>query len=1099
MLSFRPVRESTMPVSIPSVPSSRRMLRSPWWGCLISALVVPLGAASAGELQNPHLRVQLSDQGAITAIENRAAEETYDVDRDCWTIDTDAGTFSSRDAKPARTAGDGRRVEFLYDFPQVGGGRPAVAVRLVYTLGDEDVFFRRHLVVSNHVPLRLEKIVLGDTVLTTAAREAVHYVTSIAAPTVEFLRHERGGLFTGIENPFFSADLRREGVTLAFEPGLILRAGEGYASEPQFLGVYRKSGVMVEDSGRPFRYDANGSGYKPLDRNETRAMRRYALDYLRPAQDRFLNINYQFFHPLPQMPRSPQDLDYFVKTIDAFSEIGGDMIIFRPLHPYSKPDAVRPFWNLLPDEPAQASCQVVDHARAKGITYGFYMGCAAHGQEGNAGGLSFRSDKPEWKKTDAAGRRGPDNCLACDDYYAWWFDVHDTTIRKYGLANWSWDPSLGSGFNCHDESHGHAAGQGGYKGWRRCIELMGRLKASNPGLFIQGFYGTKNFGLWGLKHVDQHEVYNEQTIIVSTRHHQISDDRQNADGLRFQNNWSMRFRFTPAVTGHSLVHRIGEGVHDPELIKVWDYYGWKYSVMSSLAVAGSVMPTILPYETSLVPGYVDFYRKWMHWARDNFSYVNHTEPFGEQVQPGSIDGYARIKNGPDGGHGFVFLFNGNPRPAEIRFEVGDEINLQEAGDYEFVELYPAERGTRVTDEDGRSIFARGDTARIVVPANECFLLELRRTKPEPWPVLLGAEGEVQRKANEVFVTGIAGRPGRRLPLRVRLADAAGVTRVVVNGVPQRFATDGGEIAIDLQMAGEPFIRELDAWKRDDGEPFTFPNAEPLRGLAISTTFRVRAELPRLLAAARPANFDAMAARIAGWQVKDKNPSFNDPYSYHNFVGSRPDRLWLVLPFLAGVNVTATINGRPIDRLLRDAPSNSWFADVTDLVVVGGDNRLELAVAELPPNAFLGPFLLYPSEPLTSDVSPEPASAFARVVFTRPLVRPPSGRYREGEGPRVVEARMQGNVTLAKPAALQVKLDRPPAQIRRVMFFESGFGWMGQHELRYEASTGSWVGQVTPGSRAAIQEHDVVYVWAEGHDGVRGEYTPVRVGWDFTTE
>lgn len=1099
MLSFRPVRESTMPVSIPSVPSSRRMLRRPWWGCLISALVVPLGAAPAGELQNPYLCVQLSDQGAITAIENRAAEENYDVERDCWTIDTDAGTFSSRDAKPARTTGDGRHAEFLYDFPQVGGGRPAVTVRLVYTLGDKDGFLRRHLVVSNHVPLRLEKIVLGDTVLTTAAREAVHYVTFIAAPTVEFLRHERGGLFTGIENPFFSADLRREGVTLAFEPGLILRAGEGYASEPQFLGVYRKSGVMVEDSGRPFRYDANGSGYKPLDRNETRAMRRYALDYLRPAQDRFLNINYQFFHPLPQMPRSPQDLDYFVKTIDAFSEIGGDMIIFRPLHPYSKPDANRPFWNLLPDEPAQASCRVVDHARAKGITYGFYMGCAAHGRHGNAGGLSFRPDKPEWKKTDAAGRRGPDNCLACDDYYAWWFDVHDTTIRTYGLANWSWDPSLGSGFNCHDESHGHAAGQGGYKGWRRCIELMGRLKASNPGLFIQGFYGTKNFGLWGLKHVDQHEVYNEQTIIVSTRHHQISDDRQNADGLRFQNNWSMRFRFTPAVTGHSLVHRIGEGVHDSELIKAWDYYGWKYSVMSSLAVAGSVMPTILPYETSSVPGYVDFYRKWMHWASDTFSYVNHTEPFGEQVQPGSIDGYARIKNGPEGGHGFVFLFNGNPRPAEIRFEVGDEINLQEHGDYEFVELYPAERGTRVTDEDGRSIFAHGDTARIVVPANECFLLELRRTKPEPWPVLLGAEGQVQRKGNEVFVTGIAGLPGRRLPLRVRLADAAGVTRVVVNGVPQRFATDGGEIAIDLQMAGEPFIRELDAWKRDDGEPFTFPNAEPLHGLAISTTFRVRAELPRLLAAARPANFDAMAARIAGWQGKDKNASFNDPYSYHNFVGSRPDRLWLVLPFLAGVNVTATINGRPIDRLLRDAPSNSWFADVTDPVVAGGDNRLELAIAELPPNAFLGPFLLYPAEPLTSDVSPEPAPAFARVVFTRPLVRPPSGRYREGEGPRVVEARMQGNVTLRTPAILQVRLDRPPEQIRRVMFFESGFQWMGQHPLAYDASSGSWLGQVTPGSRAAIQEHDVVYVWAEGHDGLRGEYTPVRVGWDFTTE
>ena len=58
-----------------------------------------------------------------------------------------------------------------------------------------------------------------------------------------------------------------------------------------------------------------------------------------------------------------------------------------------------------------------------------------------------------------------------------------------------------------------------------------------------------------------------------------------------------------------------------------------------------------------------FYRKWLRWAKDHFDYVNHTEPFGEQVQPGAVDGYARIK----GDHGFVFLFNGNPRP------VGDHL------------------------------------------------------------------------------------------------------------------------------------------------------------------------------------------------------------------------------------------------------------------------------------------------------------------------------------------------------------------------------------------------------------------------------------------
>ena len=38
--------------------------------------------------------------------------------------------------------------------------------------------------------------------------------------------------------------------------------------------------------------------------------------------------------------------------------------------------------------------------------------------------------------------------------------------------------------------------------------------------------------------------------------------------------------------------------------------------------------------------------------------------------------------------------------------------------------------------------------------------------------------------------------------------------------------------------------------------------------------------------------------------------------------------------------------------------------------------------------------------------------------------------------------------------------------------------------------------VTPGNRAAIQENDFIYIWAEGTDGLRSDYYPVKVGWDF---
>jgi len=86
--------------------------------------------------------------------------------------------------------------------------------------------------------------------------------------------------------------------------------------------------------------------------------------------------------------------------------------------------------------------------------------------------------------------------------------------------------------------------------------------------------------------------------------------------------------------------------------------------------------------------------------------------------------------------------------------------------------------------------------------------------------------------------------------------------------------------------------------------------------------------------------------------------------------------------------------------------------------------------------------------------------------------------------------------LTREAELRVRVDLPPEKIRRVMFFESGFEWMGQHPLGFDQTQQCWTAKVKPGDRARIQENEHIYVWAEGADGLRSEYYPVKVGWDF---
>ena len=1037
------------------------------------------------QLANEKLKVIISDTGKLLSIENFLASENYGIESDLFEVDTDQGLLSNRNTKPIKVRNEITSFVYQFEYGQI-------KIDMVYTLKGDNGFIRRTLKIISEAPLRLKSLVLGQTQFSSEARETLHYKTFIAAPTVNFFRYQKGGVFSGIENPYFHTDMDNKGFTLSFEPALILKPGEKYQSEFQFIGVYKTSGVMGVDSGRPFRYNANGSGYKPVDRNETRAMRAYALDYLDPAQKQFLNINYHFFHPLPQMPNNPEAADYYYKTIDTFSEIGGDMIIFNPLHEYRKPDKEQSYWNVIPDDNEHTAKKICDYTNQKGIRFGFYMGCAAHGTQGNAAGLNFRPDKPEWKKLDSQGNRAPDNCLACDDFFHWWFSMHDNTIKKYNLINWSWDPSLGSGMNCHDESHGHFVNKGGYKGWRRCIELMGRLKEKNPDLYIQGFYGTKNFGLWGLKHVDQHEVYNEQTIIVSTKHKQISDDRQNADGLRFQNNWSMRFRFTPAVTGHSLVHRISEGEFRAELIKGWDYNGWKYSIMSSLAVAGSFMPTILPYKTNLVPGYVDFYKKWSNWAKNNFNYVNHTEPFGEQVQCGSVDGYARIK----GDHGFVFLFNGNPRSAEITFEVGDEINLEQGGSFQFIELYPSEKGKLLLDRNGNSTFTQGEKTRILVPANSCFLFELKRVTQQSFPVLAGIEGHVVKEETTLSVTEIYGKPGASVDFVIQLTGAEKIRTLLVNGLTQKFNAADNTITGTIQFSLKSYQRELDQWQKGDGSLFYFPFHDAEMTLVLKSRFSLNPEVPGLLAQAKPANFKEMSEVIESWYKVGNHP---DDLSYHNFIGCRPERLWLIIPTYRSTNCKIILNGKIVSNKMVDRASDWIHADITDWVKYDQENQIELLFLEMTENNFMGPFLIYPEEADTALILPEIKRSSEPVIFTQPLDPPPPLRYKDGVGPTIQEAQMLGKVKIRgenRQATVEVKVSDYPKGIRKVMLFESGFEWMGQHSLSYDEKTKTWRGHISPGDRWRIQEHEFIYLWAEGNDGLRSEYFPVKVDWDF---
>ena len=146
----------------------------------------------------------------------------------------------------------------------------------------------------------------------------------------------------------------------------------------------------------------------PIDRNESRAMRAFALDYLAPAQKRFLNINYQFFHPLPADAAHEGQGLTSPRPSTPLPTIGGDMIIFKPaasLHEARCRKSLLECGAGRSERTPRGRLPTTPKARASPTASTW----AARRTAGKAmpRACTFRPDKPEWKKSDAAGRRAP--------------------------------------------------------------------------------------------------------------------------------------------------------------------------------------------------------------------------------------------------------------------------------------------------------------------------------------------------------------------------------------------------------------------------------------------------------------------------------------------------------------------------------------------------------------------------------------------------------------------------------------------------------------------------------------------------------------------
>ena len=1007
---------------------------------------------------NSSIYFTLSTSGSILSLAPIGSNDSFCNDAGSWSIILDGLVISQDDC----TFTDLVSTEFShsYFFLHLSG----LQVILEYWFPSDSIYLKRRISLRNAKGRVLEKVSLPELRTAQASYKPIPYNTFWNCPTVIFWRGSKDGFFVGIENPFFERIDCHGSMELVYEVNMEI---DDYDGDYQFIGHYvlsddylveepPKSRIANLGSPRRTRF-RNPSGQVPINTNESWAMQLYLRDYFSPLSADFEVILYCYWFPIPRFPVSESDVQVWKRTIDQFVLLSGTTIMTYPLVLPKMPTLdINSFWEL---EPAgSAAEEIMTYARSKGLRVGYYMGCAAGNLEYGATAFNFPLDAPiSWKKTDIGGDTLGENCIASSEYRRWALQVIGNTIERYEISLWGWDPGPGNALFCCSDSHGHTANGGAYAGWQSSVEMVSELGKKFAATKFVGFYGTKEFGPWGLRNFYQHEGYFEQQLEFGAGvYPDLSSDRQTANGIRMQAWWSQNFRFLPTEMNHTLVGRLSQYCMDSiELSEPWDRWGWQYSLLSAISVGSSVTLGIIPNEVSAVKGMKEFYEFWIRWAREKQHLLESDRATGSQVRVGSVDVHFRVS----GGHGVIFFANPGPRPSAFDFRLTSDYGFQPEYDYRFDIV--SSRASEKMIFNGLEKFSYNQEFSLIIPSYAILVLEV----------------------NSKLVDG----------------DSRTISTIT-------FKNSLSMTSLSEEVVGIP----LDNWWLSNLEKYEFPNQIKQKDLSIRSDLEFNAG--RYLQLLNEGSLHSSEK-----QLRENFQKWQDLGFHDTFVWDATDRVILIVPFsdsdLVG-SVRLTLNGQNVKMqhwMLKDPGTGYrfsgeampfqlrnmgviWWADVSPHMKES--NRFHLEIDKLDEYQFLGPLLFVPREVANlGQFNNE-----HQVIYRAPVQDSQGIPLHELEiSPGILEV-MPPVLTfqVGKVVRCDVRVELPASKISGVYFSSLvGSGSWGDMPMKC-ISDYVWSIELHIGRKDEhILESNHAYIWLEDLMGRSSEVKIVDVKWIYS--
>ncbi len=900
----------------------------------------------AHELRNARISARFDGRG-LREIHDFGLQQKFRFAHDGFSIELSGQTIRSEDLPDPRVEIQGSSIQFVF----LGS---ADKIEVVYELRPGWRFISKQVFVTSIGALRSFHI--GK--ITPIREEVSEPADSAYVPENRswekraagkdfgvFLRFAGGsGLFALVQNPFLNAVHDGGAFELNYSADMDWDSVDGaFESDRACIGTYALSKQMVAVNLVPEWALVKSAAHESQaheDQAEIEAFENCVRAFVLPHQARTVKIEVGWTLNDYQIDiATPEGRTEYKRVIDRAAAMGADHLLFAPSNSklaLRKDDVDDWHWEHVlwlglgqkirrgewdpARSPIPASVRaMLDYAQQRHIKLVAYVypilpfvqnPAWLTGEKNNAANLGFRGFQDRLVRQLV------------------------TFYRRAGIGGYAFD------YTFLDLPGTSEYAQ--WRGWRRVLET---LRRQIPDIAIDGRQSYQNYGPWtwlagSYPHPTSTDEQPESFVPFPDLHFdRVSADRERYTAYQYRVRDFCPPELMPGYVTHQ-TPRLDDSGNEVETAfrrRDWDYLGWRYSLLSSIAVGGlnNVMDMIPARDLAEFKYFsaadIAFFRKWVEWTDQNRAYLLHARFIIGQPQLDRVDGTSTIL----GDHGYIFLFNPNGRRLSADFKLDGSIGLKGGGRFLLEEIY-ARPGLRI-GKPGAGFWRFGDAVSIPLEGGSATVLRIRPVENKvDEPMLFNAPGAAGLTGRVLSLTGVSGAVGTAADLFIRLPAGVHVAHVSVNGQTQRFRSEPNGITIPVQFAGEAFETMQQAGAYDP----------EFAGGAFHSTFRIPARI-----------FEQLKSRHEAWPIPWTAEDLKTPWLV-------PERLLLFVQIAEpkeDMDAALVIDGDSIpltkaySSIRRNARSFvGFYADIS-AIVPDREHKIELRLPRLEPGQFQGVF------------------------------------------------------------------------------------------------------------------------------------------------